>query len=142
MLWIDFPYGKPTISSPTTLFSQPLRENQFNHPLDIDSSSCSKPRFKRLSRNIFGHSGVTHQLVTQTELAQKKFNLRVGQEVSFEYDGEGYHGIISKITKRATVMVSDLRGAYRDSRGRRYSKYYIPLHLLKQPKHTNRSKNH
>ncbi len=110
-------------------------EHEIIHLLEFalfGSSSCSKSRFKRLSRNIFGHTAVTHQLVTQTERAQKKFNLQVGNEVLFVYKGKTYRGIISHITKRATVMVKDSHGIYLDSRGGRYSKYYIPLHLLKQ----------
>ncbi len=112
-----------------------ILEHEIIHLLEqvlFDSTSCSKPRFKRLSRNIFGHTDVTHRLVTQAELAHKQHNLRVGSAVSFEYDGETYRGIISRITKRATVMVRDPAGDFRDLQGDQYSKYYIPLEYLKQ----------
>lgn len=111
-----------------------ILEHEIIHLLEqvlFGSTSCSKPRFKRLSQNIFGHTAVTHQLVTQAERARKQYNLQVGSFVSFEYGGETYRGIISRITKRATVMVRDLDGGFRDLDGNRYSKYYIPLEYLK-----------
>ncbi|MEA1908140.1 MAG: hypothetical protein U9N43_03825 [Euryarchaeota archaeon] len=110
-----------------------ILEHEIIHLLELvffDSTSCSKPRFKHLSRNIFGHTEVTHRLVTQAELAQKQQNLGIGSTVSFEYGGETYRGIISRITKRATVMVKNHAGDFRDRKGDRYSKYYIPLENL------------
>jgi len=108
-------------------------EHEIIHLLEwvrFGSSSCSKSRFQELSHSIFGHTDVTHQLVTQTERARKKFNLRVGDKVSFEYDGKPHHGFISRITQRATVMAHDPNGDYKDPQGNRYSKYYIPLPSL------------
>ena len=112
-------------------------EHEIIHLLEwvlFGGTSCSKPRFRSLSRNIFGHTDVTHQLVTQTERAHKRFNLQVGAEVVFEYDGKTYHGVISRITKRATVMVRDSDGHFQDSRGNLYSKYYIPIQYLRRSK--------
>ena len=97
-------------------------------------TSCSKPRFRCLSRNIFGHTDVTHQLVTQAERAHNKFNLQVGAEVVFEYDGKTYSGVISRITKRATVMVRNSEGHFQDLQGNRYSKYYVPIQHLSRSK--------
>ena len=114
-----------------------ILEHEIIHLLEyvrFGSSSCSKPRFQDLSYNIFGHTEVTHQLVTQTERARKKFNLRVGDKVSFEYNGENHHGFISRITKRATVMVIDPDGEYKDFQGNLYCKYYIPLSALEAVK--------
>jgi hypothetical protein len=108
-------------------------EHEIIHLLEwvlFGSSSCSKPRFQNLSYNIFGHTEVTHQLVTQTELAREKFNINVGDRVSFEHDGKTYYGLISRITKRATVMANNPHGEYKDSKGNRYSKYYVPLSSL------------
>ncbi len=119
-------------------------EHEIIHLLELvlfGSSSCSQLRFKRLSHNIFCHTDVTHQLVTQAERAQKKFSLRVGDEVLFEYEGEARRGIISRITKRATIMVKDSNGLYSDPQGNRYSKYYIPLPLLKQSKDEHPAKD-
>ena len=111
-----------------------ILEHEIIHLLELvffGSTSCSKPGFKHLSRNIFGHTDVTHRLVTQAELAHEQHNLQVGSVVSFEYGGETFSGIISRITKRATVMVRDPAGDFRDLQGDRYSKYYIPLENLK-----------
>ena len=111
-----------------------ILEHEIIHLLELvffDSTSCSKPRFKRLSQNIFSHTEVTHRLVTQAELAQEQHNLGVGSTVSFEYGGDTHRGVISCITKRATVMVRDRAGDFRDLQGDRYSKYYIPLENLK-----------
>ncbi|TFH38714.1 MAG: hypothetical protein E4G94_11940 [ANME-2 cluster archaeon] len=114
-----------------------ILEHEIIHLLEyvrFGSSSCSKPRFQDLSYNIFGHTEVTHQLVTQTERAQKKFNLQAGDKVSFEYNGMTHHGFISSITKRATVMANDPDGDYKDFQGNRYCKYYIPLSSLEAVK--------
>lgn len=110
-----------------------ILEHEIIHLLEwvrFGSSSCSQPRFQNLSYNIFGHTEITHQLVTQTERARTKFNLEVGDKVSFEYNGITHHGFISRITKRATVMVIDPDGEYKDFQGNRYCKYYIPLSSL------------
>jgi hypothetical protein len=120
-----------------------ILEHEIIHLLELvffGSTSCSNPRFKRLSQNIFGHTAVTHRLVTQAELAHEQHNLRVGSVVSFEYGGETYSGVISRITKRATVMVRDPAGDFRDLQGDLYSKYYIPLENLKHKRsgHTRR----
>ena len=114
-----------------------ILEHEIIHLLEwvrFGSTSCSKPRFQDLSYNIFGHTEVTHQLVTQTERARKKFNLGVGDKVSFEYNGKTHHGFISRITKRATVMANDPDGNYKDFQGNRYCKYYIPLSSLEAVK--------
>jgi hypothetical protein len=58
-------------------------------------------------------------------------NTTCGWDLSFEYGGETYSGVISRITKRATVMVRDPAGDFRDLQGDPYSKYYIPLENLK-----------
>lgn len=111
-----------------------LLEHQIIHLLELivyGNTSCAKDRFKRLSKNIFGHTDVTHQLVTQEERAKKKFGLTVGDEVVFEYKGETHKGVIKRITKRATVMVPNPKGAYKDKEGKRYAKYYIPLKDLR-----------
>ncbi len=112
-----------------------ILEHEIIHLLEqvhFGSTSCSSPRFKRLSRDIFGHTDVTHRLVTQIERAHAKYDLRVGSNVSFEYAGVTHHGVITRITVRATVMVKDPDGDYRDLSGAMYSKYYIPLEHLRQ----------
>jgi len=109
-------------------------EHEMIHLLEFvlfGNSSCSRPRFRKLSRCIFGHTDVTHRLVTQEERAHKKFKLKVGDAVSFDYEGKMYTGFIHRITRRATVFVKDPVGGFTDRRGNRYVKYYIPLESLR-----------
>lgn len=94
-------------------------------------SSCSNNKFKHKAKKIFGHTDVTHQLITQEVRALSKYELKIGDEVLFEFEGEVHRGIIYKITKRATVMVKNSNGDFMDSKGYRYTKYYIPLQFLK-----------
>jgi len=110
-----------------------ILEHEIIHLIEFilfGKSGCSRKSFRHMSRRIFGHRGITHQLVTQTERARKKFNLGVGSRVSFELGGERYTGTIHRITKRATVFVRDKKGDYFDKQGRRYTKYYVPLDQL------------
>jgi len=113
--------------------SMRIFEHEIIHVIEhilYDTSSCSKPSFKRLSNNIFGHTAVTHRLITQNEIADRTFNLHVGDFASFDFEGQFYKGVISRITKRATVMVKDPEGDYFDSKGNQYIKYYIPISQL------------
>lgn len=112
-------------------------EHEMIHLLEymlFGDSSCGKRRFKSYSANIFGHTESTHKLITQWERALTKYDLKVGDKVNFTFDGIALTGIIYRITKRATVMVRNKKGQYRDARGNRYRKYYIPLAALsKEP---------
>jgi hypothetical protein len=93
-------------------------------------SSCAGRRFHALARNIFGHTAFHHDLVTPREHAATQYNIRLGDRVSFEFDGQTHIGIVNRVHTRATVLVESPDGApYRD--GRRYRKYYIPLGLLR-----------
>jgi len=115
--------------------SMRIFEHEIIHVIEhilYDTSSCSKASFKRLSNNIFGHTEVTHRLITQNEIAAKTFDLHVGDFASFDYEGQIYTGVINRITKRATVMVKDSKGDYRDSKGNQYIKFYIPISQLKK----------
>ncbi len=59
---------------------QRIFEHELIHFIEIflwKKSSCSAQQFKRLVRQIFGHSETTHQLITQTERAMKKFGIKV-----------------------------------------------------------------
>lgn len=110
-----------------------IMEHEIIHLLEMvlfGDSSCSAPRFRRIVKNIFGHTDVTHKLVTQRERAYKKMGLKIGDRVRFSYNRGYLEGIIYRITKRATVMVQGKKGIYIDKSGNRYSKYYIPLELL------------
>jgi hypothetical protein len=94
-------------------------------------SSCSAENFHALSRRIFAHEGVSHDLVTPREQAAVAFDVRVGDPVSFQLDGITYHGRVNRITRRATVLIESPRGEP-FSDGRRYLTYYVPLPLLRK----------
>ena len=60
-----------------------------------------------------------------------KITFEIGQTVKFEYKNKTYVGQISNINKRATIMVEDNKGSYRDKNGKRYTKWYVPLTKIK-----------
>ena len=114
-----------------------ILEHEIIHLLELllyGSTSCAKPRFKELSHRIFNHTEQTHQLVTQPEIAHKYYDLRVGDSVSFVFNRKRHCGVINRINKRATVMVKNDTGEWKDSNGMRYSKFYIPLEGLEHAK--------
>jgi hypothetical protein len=94
-------------------------------------SSCTAVNFHTLSRRIFGHEGVTHDLVTPRELAAESFQIRVGDLVSFEHEGLRRVGRVNRITKRATVLVEDA-GGLPFSDGRSYATFYVPIQFLRK----------
>lgn len=95
-------------------------------------SSCSAENFHLLSRRIFAHEGVSHDLVTPREQAAVAFDVRIGDQVSFELEGKTYRGRVNRITRRATVLVESPRGEP-FSDGRKYLTFYVPLPLLRKP---------
>ena len=85
--------------------------------------------FQRLAGNLFAHTAVRHELVTQREIAHRRFGIKTGDRVTFEYEGVRHTGIVQRITQRATVLVEDPHGLmYSD--GKHYRKYYVPVPLL------------
>lgn len=112
---------------------QLVLEHEICHALEFINfykSSCRGDRFKAIANNLFGHTSSYHQLPTSKKLAKEMFNLNIGDKVFFTYKSNRLNGFIYRINKRATVMVEDKVGQYVDSRGNRYSKYYIPLDRL------------
>ncbi len=93
-------------------------------------SDCSASRFQSIACNMFGHTEHRHELITQQERAAKEFNIRAGARVAFPYEGTILQGVVNRITRRATILVEDLRGV-RYSNGKRYLKYYVPIHQLR-----------
>jgi hypothetical protein len=94
-------------------------------------SSCSEENFHRLSRQIFGHAGVRHDLVSPRELAAVTYGVRVGDRVSFEHEGVRRVGRVNRITRRATVLVEDPAGEpYSD--GKHYATFYVPVAMLRK----------
>lgn len=95
-------------------------------------SSCRGKRFKNMARNIFGHTSSFHQLPTEQVIAREKYGLKLGNRVSFQWEGKMLTGLLYNINKRATVMVRDKKGIFLDRQGRSYSKYYVPVNSLQQ----------
>jgi predicted SprT family Zn-dependent metalloprotease len=110
-------------------------EHELCHLIELHfyrESNCKRERFKTIARNLFGHTESYHQLPTSGEIAEEKYNLRVGDRVVFTCETGKVEGVIQRINKRATVMVPDKKGDYRDQQGQRYAKWYVPLPLLKK----------
>jgi hypothetical protein len=93
-------------------------------------SDCAADRFQSIARNMFGHTEHRHELITQQERAAKEFNIRSGSRVAFDFEGRVLHGVVNRITRRATILVEDARGE-RYSNGKRYLKFYVPIHQLR-----------
>jgi hypothetical protein len=113
---------------------QRIMEHEALHLLELlvwEKSSCAAARFKSMSRNIFGHGASTHDLVTPAERAASKFDLRVGDAVTFTIDGRALRGMLNRVNRRATVLVESPNGV-RYTNGKRYDKFYIPLGMLKK----------
>ncbi|MBK5240141.1 hypothetical protein [Clostridium sp.] len=103
-------------------------EHELCHLLELHifkESSCKKQRFKIMVYKLFGHTEVNHQLPSQKEIVSEKYGIIIGQRVSFFSEGKKYNGFIHKINKKATVMVLDKDGTYRDAPGNKYSKRYV-----------------
>jgi hypothetical protein len=112
---------------------QRILEHEMIHLAEMlawDESSCSGPRFRKLARDIFGHTEKWHLLVTAREHAAVAHGIRVGGMVEFDFDGRRRVGRVNRVHRRATVLVEDAGGQpYTD--GKSYLKFYIPLDMLK-----------
>lgn len=108
-------------------------EHELCHALEtaLFGQTGHSERFLSLAHGLFGHTATRHSLPTRRQEAAKD-GLFVGSRVSFPYQGQTLSGVVTYIGKTATVMVSSLRGEYRDQRGRRYTKYRVSLDVLKQ----------
>ncbi len=110
-------------------------EHELCHLIELHlfrESNCMRERYKSIAFNLFGHTESYHQLPTSREIAEEKFDLRIGDRVVFVCEMGKLEGVIQRINKRATVMVPDKKGDYRDQQGHRYTKWYVPLPLLKK----------
>jgi len=108
-------------------------EHELCHAIEIAlyGSTGHSKRFLALANGLFGHTQTHHSLPTRRQEAAQN-GLAVGMKVTFPYEGKQLTGLVTYIGKSATVMVPSLRGAYRDKLGRRYTKYRVPLELLKK----------
>ena len=110
---------------------QLIMEHELCHIIEFLSfgkSNCHAPAFHSLAQRLFGHTDVVHSLAFRHQPISYPF--RTGELVCFDWKGYQQQGIISRITKRATVMVPDRRGDYMDCSGIRYQKFYVPLSNL------------
>lgn len=112
---------------------QRIVEHEMIHLCEMLSwvqSDCSANRFQTIAHNLFGHTEHRHELITQQERAAKEFNIRAGTRVEFPFEEAVLQGVVNRITRRATILVEDLRGV-RYSNGKHYLKYYVPIHQLR-----------
>lgn len=113
---------------------QIILEHELVHVIEFihfQQSNCRQKRFTTLAYNLFGHTESCHRLPTHQQIASQSLGLTAGSLVSFSFEGRRLKGIVARINKRATVMVRDPKGSYTDQQGNRYSKYYVPLQVLR-----------
>ncbi len=111
---------------------QRITEHEFTHLVEMlvwNEGNCSDPRFQSIAKRYFAHTDYHHDLITQRERAAKRFDIRVGDKVRFASERGVLIGRINRITRRATVLVSDPRGE-KFSDGSCYQRYYVPLERL------------
>jgi hypothetical protein len=111
---------------------QRVCEHELVHLLEMfiwNDSSCSASRFQSIAQRYFGHTEHRHDLITQSERAARNFDIRVGSVVRFAHDGAHLTGWVNRITRRATILVEDVRGE-RFNDGKRYARFYVPLEKL------------
>ncbi|MEZ6118836.1 MAG: SprT-like domain-containing protein [Pirellulaceae bacterium] len=111
---------------------QRVIEHEMVHLIEMllwTESSCAAPRFQSIAQRHFGHTEHRHQLITPREKAFTQFGIRTGDRVAFRIDNQQLVGMVNRITKRATVLVEDGTGE-KYSDGKRYTKYYVPVHML------------
>lgn len=110
-----------------------ILEHELCHVLEFTIygvSNCKKNRFKAMARRLFNHTSSYHEILKE-DCNKEEFSFKIGQSVIFLYKEEEYEGIISSINKRATIMVKNIHGNYRDNFGVKYSKWYVPFSKLK-----------
>lgn len=125
--------GLPAPNRLTAL--QEVMEHEIIHLIEhlhFRQSSCRKAPFHRLANRIFGHTRFTHSLLTGRHIASRDYQIHVGDTVRFTFEGKKLEGFVQRITKRATVMVKSRQGNYRDKKGNRYEKYYVPIEGLEK----------
>ncbi len=119
---------------PTRLSSlQRTFEHELIHLYEMLSSgksSCSAKPFQSLARSLFGHLKHTHSLLTPIDTLRQKTGLKPGDPVTFIHEGIPLRGLLSRVTKRATVLVPHSAGR-RYSDGKRYVRFLVPVSQLK-----------
>jgi hypothetical protein len=113
-----------------------ILEHEICHVIEFSkygNSNCKDQRFKSIAFNLFGHKSSYHEIFKNENTLNKNISESFikGQVIQFIHKDILYEGKIININKRATVMVKDINGAYIDNHGINYSKWYIPLNLLR-----------
>ena len=108
---------------------QVLMEHEIVHLCEfiLWGTSSHAKRFKEMAHGVFGHTDFRHMLITARQQAETRFGVRVGDLVTFVFDGRRVSGQVTRITKRATVLVPNTRPASRSSWPH---KFYVPLPAL------------
>lgn len=112
-----------------------ILEHELCHMIEFNEygdSNCKKERFKTISWNLFGHTSSYHEILGGRSEHPKlqKCEIYVGNYVEFLYKGIKYEGRVINVNKRATVMVGDVNGRFKDNQGNRFTKWYVPLNRL------------
>lgn len=113
---------------------QRVTEHELVHLVEMliwNHGNCNETRFQSIAKRYFAHTDYRHALITQRERALMKFNIRVGDQVQFSYDGKVITGRVNRITRRATILVANSKGEV-FSDGKRYVRYYVPLEKLRK----------
>ncbi len=109
-------------------------EHELSHLAEFlasGQSSCSAAPFRAMTRAIFGHEASVHTLMTPVERAGLVHAITLGDRVAFDHARVERQGVVSRITKRATVLVPDGSGRlYSD--GNRYLGFLVPLERLRK----------
>lgn len=108
-------------------------EHELCHALEnaLFGATGHSKRFLSLAHGLFGHTDTRHSLPTRRQEAAQD-GLMAGVRVCFPFKGKTLMGTITYVGKSASVMVEDRHGNYRDSHGKRYAKYHVPLELLEK----------
>ncbi|MBC7765124.1 MAG: hypothetical protein H7Y41_01470 [Hyphomonadaceae bacterium] len=125
--------GLPTSDALEAL--QMVLEHELCHLLELlqfGSTSCAKPCFKQMANSLFGHQSSKHALPTNGEIASEQLGLNIGDVVEFAFEGKACKGILHRIHKRAVVMVFDKKGRFVDNHKNHYTKFLVPLALLRK----------
>ena len=112
---------------------QRVAEHEMTHLIEMmiwNDGNCNQSRFQSIAKAFFGHTDYQHDLITQRERAASKFNIRIGDQVTFNSQGGRVVGKVNRITRRATVLVKDPKGQLFND-GCRYSRWYVPLEKLR-----------
>jgi len=113
---------------------QRIMEHEMVHLVEMllwNDSNCAAKPFKQIVKRFFGHTESNHQLLTPRDIARKRLGISQGDLVTFSMEGRKLTCHVNRITKRATVLVANSKGAMYDD-GKKYLKYYVPLNRLKR----------